>query len=399
MLRNLWSLYIPDRNHLALYLHAFGKTISGSIIATFTGAWLYSLGLPLYHILLFYAVNFGVMGLCSPLGLVFVLKHGVFKTQLASNIFMLAGCFAIALVERNILFIIPGVLLQSLSSGLINPVYDVMQAIYVNDKIRGRSYALTLAITSISSMLGLWIGGVTLTLFSFWGVACFCAIALLVGTLPLLLLEERVRHSDIVRLDEAYREPFTPAMRRYFPAFFGEQFSIIGRAVLVPLFLFILAGNFKTMAGVMILSIAAEAIAMLCFGHWMDRAKTHRPLFSATASNASAFLFYAFFAKSPLSLIFAETWRRLTTNFFTTAFRGHMHHYAKNTKPRLILFGMVWQMMLCASELVTLLVFALAAWVYGVDALPWLLVLCAIGIFLSPYAARRFKTRESESDA
>ncbi len=399
VLKKCLETYVSDKNYAALYLFPTLSTTATLCYATFTGSWLLSSGLGLHWILLLFGFEFLFMGLTSPLGLRIVLKMGVFKTALISNAITGLGCVCVALGTYHYVFLIIGVLLRALAAGIINPTTDIIHAVYIEDHNRGRSYMLAQVMTSVTAIVSLGIVGALLVSVGYWGLVAFTVFLLLINTLPFAILDERIKGSVEIDVRHMYARPLEKEFRPYFLAFAGEQFSILTKYVVMPIFLFTLAGSFETMTAVVVFALIGQLVIFMTFGHWMDRTKGLRPLLAGSVADASGMLFYAalsvFSVKTPVLLTLAEGWHKTASFLYKNAFRKEMHAHIRQTAPSLVVFGTAWQMSLCYAEFVTLGLFAALAFLFGTQALPVILGLCAAGVFLGYIQMRKINAGSS----
>ena len=87
MFKNLLKDYTSLHNALAISAHNFFGTFGKSTVTIFSAVLLYQIGFPMWEILLFFAVQFGVMGLFSPLSPVLVSRWGLTLAIFVSYLF------------------------------------------------------------------------------------------------------------------------------------------------------------------------------------------------------------------------------------------------------------------------------------------------------------------------
>ena len=134
---NLKRGYFTDKNYSIIYLNLMGHRFSWTLFSFFAGAYLYSMGLALYLVILFMGLQLGLQGILSPLSSVLSSKYGIAKTVLISYIPMILFFVAISFAQQSLLIAFFSFIFFSLSYGIYCPCLHTVQSIYIKTAKRG----------------------------------------------------------------------------------------------------------------------------------------------------------------------------------------------------------------------------------------------------------------------
>lgn len=364
-------------------MHHFFRNIASATMYIFTGAYFLKLGMPLHYVLLFYGLEFGLRGLMCPFGLVCMSKLGLLRSQFISVIFLILFFVGISFSDHSIWIGFFSLILASISGGIYYPFADIIEAFYIEeDHNRAKQISLGIILSSLGRIFGATVVGFLLANFGgFDAVLLFVIISLILSVLPLYGLNEKTESFSYKRSSEVFRilsdEDFKPMWK----PFLGEQLTIIVKSVMVPIFIYTVVGEFDDLGYLIAFSLIAEKVLTLAAGHYTDKWGAKRTIKKSMVAYWCSMGFYALFAKTPLSVFFAESFHKTVSNVYSSAFRSSMHMYAREKYPgRVLLFGSGWQMALCFGELFVLPLYGLLAYFIGTDVFYVSFVFAALGM-------------------
>jgi hypothetical protein len=372
--------YFLNKNYTALYLHNFFHQISSRLIEIFSGVFLYSLGLPLPLVLLFFGLEFGLRGAVAPLALTLVSKHGVWKAIAISYIFLLAFFIMIGLGHVSLYLGFFSFIFQSLARGIYYPCIDTLRSILVKDGTRGRQITLELVWTALAGVLAVGIGASVLA-NNFILTAVALAGTLILSTLPLLFVEKEGLSSQ-TQFADGYRYLASAAFRENLLPFAGQSLVIIANVLVAPLFLYTLVEKNSSFTWIVLVGILIEMVLTMLYGRLIDKQGNKKTLVWASALQGAGNVGYIFIQAGSAFLPVLTGLNNTAWNMFRSNYNTRIHQKAKKSRSPLI-FSTAVQMNLCFAEIIVLTGFALVAWQWGAAVFVVIFLCSIVGLFVS----------------
>lgn len=381
MLKNIFISYFSDKNYALLYAQNALKTAAVLTMGLFIGGWLYKIGLDLHWIILYHAANFTLMGLLSPLGSYMAGRYGLSITYGCSFLAHFLSLLCLSFAADHMILILPGLLFSALGNGLQNPPDMMLPAVYTQDENRGRAFSVlncTSALMTLAAILG---SGWLADHFGLFGVSLLCAFFWCLSLLCLSKMDDHLRGQERVDVKQTYVDVFALKNRRILALSLGFNFIVIGSFVLVPIVLYISTQSFQDISIVAAIAIGVQMLILIMQGIWVDKTSSYEPLNFAISIHSLGLLIYAFFAFGKLGLFFADTLQRTGLLLFFGAIFPRIHAYILRRQDPVLSFGATWHMAICFWEFITLNIMALIVFIFGAAALPYCLLICAVGSF------------------
>jgi len=384
MIKKIKESYFADKNYGLVYTHHFLHNIATAAMYIFTGAYFLELGMPLHFVLLFYGLEFGVRGFLCPFGLSFLNKVGIIKAQIIAALFLVLFFVGISFSDQNLFIGFFSLFLAAISGAIYYPLMDVFEAIYIKDNHnRAKQLSMSLISGSFGKVFGAAGVGFLLSNFGFDVVLAFITVCLTLAIMPFFWLKAHATHIPTIRPADVYEFLTQNEFKSLWKPFFGEQLTIIVRAVMVPIFIYTIVEELDALGYLIALSIIIEKIITLMAGHYTDELGPKKIIKFSTRTYTLAMLSYIFLAKTPLSVFFVESYHKITLNIYGSSFRSAMHNYAREKYPnKIMLFGASWQMLLCFGELLILPLYGLLAYFIGINVFYVSCVFAVLGIFM-----------------
>lgn len=373
---------LRHRVYRKLYLYRFLTEAAWSPTYVLIGAFLIQVGMPLWATLLFYGLEFGLRGFLSAWAPQIMSRLGVVRSILLANLCQAAFLVAMVLGAGTLWIPFAAMVLFSFSGAIYYPYSDVLEAAYVEDGHRGVQMALSSAVTGTASALGYtgfaWLVGIG----SVGGALLAFGLLMPLSVLPLLTLDpSRFRLQPTTARDN-FKYLNSEEFRPLVIPMLGEQLTIICHAVVIPLFIYHAVGNVQSFGFLMAATIIIQMLVCLALGRHTDRVGHHLSAWWIIGANAFSSLLFLFVPPTVKTLLGMESVNRIAHKAQSNNFNTFVHQTIVVRSQDMLRFGVAWQVVLCAGELVTLPLLALAAWKWGWPALNIGFCLNIIGAYL-----------------
>ena len=338
------------REYILLYISSFAYVFANSLIEIFGTVMLYKNGMSIANILLLYGLRFGLNGICSPIFLTISSRFGIAACSLIGNVLRIIICYLLLFnASVNLIWL---VILMGLAGAVTHPMANALSSKYIMTQNRGRYNSmrgvveiLAAAASGIIIALGVTKESnlTTLILIIVFFLADYICVKL-IDYLP-----ERKQANAFKYVLKGKNSLKTICSMK--------AFHVIERGF-VYLYLFIVLEDFVLFSTVLIVSIILEIIPVIVTGRLTDRN-------SIKTNNVVTVL------KMLISGIFIVTKNKAIVSVNNTAYRNLEKVYETNYNsivqneiaqsdedPDFI--SAICEMYLCFTELVVLLLLALA---------------------------------------
>lgn len=381
MIQNVLSSYFPNKNYVILYLHTFGDKVANRLIEIFSGVFLYSLGMPLPFVLLFFGFEFGLRGLLAPLAPVCVSKFSVKKSIILSYLFFILFFITLGFSQTSLWIGFFSFVFRSLSRAIYYPCMDSLHSVLVKDGTRAKQYTLELVWSAVAGLLAVGIGSTVLVHTFIFSTTVLIAVFVL-AIVPLLYLDmiETIPNTSFI---ESFRYLFSPKFRENILPLSGQAIAIIANQIVVSLFIFIIVKEkTSSFTATLIIGILIQMFLTLFYGIWVDRKGYKKTLPVASSLQAFGDIGYVLVrsvsALLPLLIGFNNTiWDMYSSNY-----NSRLQAKAKSSGEP-FLFNTAIQMSLCFVEVVAFVIFALMAWQWGNVVFPIIFLCSIISLYIS----------------
>lgn len=375
MLRN----YFADKNYSAFYLHSFGDTVGSTLAEVFTGAFFYSVGMPIYLILLFFGLEFGLRGALAPLGPAFFFRYGITKTIAISYGFFIVYFIIVGIAPFSIVVAFFAFIFQSISRAVYYPCIDALHSVLIHEENRGRQFSFENGLSLVAGLVAVALGTLALAHYSFWFLAGGAAIALLVAAYGASLFN--VEASGNMEFKDSYSYLASKEYRPYVLPISGYALAIIANIIIAPLFVFIRVGKFETFGIIVGLSIVVQMVVFGIIGVIVDR-KNKKTSSWVAGLQALGNVAYPLMGTNPFVVFFVNTYNTNAWNAFRNTYEPRLQKDAKKSSSPFLFMSAI-QMNLCFAEIIALSLFALVAYAWGAAVFAVIFGASVLGIWIS----------------
>ncbi|MCT4617188.1 MAG: MFS transporter [Candidatus Gracilibacteria bacterium] len=380
-LKKVKTDYFEDKNYLILYSFNFLYNFASSIVTFFTGAFFYSLGMPLHFILLFFGLEFGLRGILSPLGPSLATKLGVTKAIILANIAYVLYFVFIGLSEVSLALGFSAFIFHSFARGLQLPIVEGLQSKLINNHNRGKQQSLMLILKSTAGLVGIAFGSYVLDSLSYNVIVISVSIALFLSTIPFLFLKD-FSFGENYNYKDSYKYLVGDEFRDNLLPLSGFALTIIAHISFIPLFIYSRVQDFSSFGIIMFIIFFAKALFLFLFGRLVDKKGSEKVNKSTGLLNQIGNLSLMIFIANPFSLTLANIYTQITRDLFFSSSQVRQYNKAKKLS---FLFMTGVQMILCFVEIIALSLFALLAFFIG-DNIFYIIFLSSIlGSYLFSY--------------
>ncbi len=391
----MFKAYFSDRNYALLYTQNALKGAAALTMGLFIGGWLYALGFDLHWIILYHAANFAIMGVFSPLGAYLAGRNGMAITFGLSFLAFFLSLLCLSFASNNIALVILGVLLSGLANGLQNPPDIILHAAYVDDQSRGRAFSVVNCLSALLNLIAILGSGWLLESFGLLGISVICGLLWIGSLLCIVKMDDKLKGAQHVDVKKTYADIFAKENRNLLGLSLGFQFLIIASFVFVPIILYLSTQSFQDMAYIAAMAIIAQMGILILQGLWVDKTQSDSPLRLAIAVHSAGLFVYALFAAGKATFLIADTLQRTGLLMYFGTIFPRVHKAINAKRLPLLSFGAIFHMAICFWELIVLSIMAYAIYIHGATALPYCLLVCAAGSFISVIYCKKLMQNEN----
>ena len=335
-----------------IYLSKFCFTLANSFIDIFGVVMLYKNGMPLYQILFIYGIRFGIMGIFSPLFITISSKFGIAICTLIANILRIIGSYIILNGEfSNIIFFI---FVMGLPGALSNPIQDAISSKYIKNEDRGKYNSYR----NISIILGQTIAS---CLVGYGVITNNNKLLFIIITVFFLLDYIFIKFVDYKPKNNkrnVFKETLKYIFKRKsnYKIIYSFRTSHIIERLFVPLYIYLILGDFKSFTIVTTFSLVLQVITVLLIGKYTDK----NIIRSNTVVSVIKTVITSFYliSNNPLLISINKTISDNFTKAYETTFQTCAQNMIKKTEDYNLL-STVGQMSLCFTEIIVFSILAL----------------------------------------
>jgi MFS family permease len=237
-------------------------------INIFEPIYLYTMGLSVVQILLFYLGVYGLYFLLIPIGGRVAKAFGFEHTMSIGIIFSIAFFLSLIAIPAAPEFVYLSAVLYALQKTFWWPAYHANFANYSRRKEAGREIGMTYVISSITAAIGPVIGGFLITYTNFAVLYTVAIVLMLVSAIPMLSTPERFTPSKLGWMEQM-RYIFNRKRARELVSglAFGEELIAL---TIWPLFLYSLVNSALDLGALVGGATALTVLATAVAARWSD---------------------------------------------------------------------------------------------------------------------------------
>lgn len=370
-----------------IYAHRFAFGAASAAAMSFEHAYLLHNGAPLWVVFLFIGGVFMISGATALLSVSLQNRLSAAAILGISMLCSVAASLLVAQASWSLSLALAAPIFSGIAMGLYNPIADMFEAKYVHDDDRrGRQYSLGVGCYTLGLGLGAAVGGVLIARYGYIAATLLSTLFYMLSLWPVMRLSQS-GHSPDEGTDTQGMVHYL-AKRETQPYWFfsfAKQLCIIMKFVL-PVFLFILFGDFKETGFIIAGSIVVQMLLLAFTGGVMDRHGHEVGSRRAAWFEAVSCLGFLVVPLSMSTALLLNAAHRIGNTMMSSAVGARLHGLLRAQGMSLRSFGAAWQIMLCAWETVTLAALALLAWLIGTDVFPVIFAAAIVGALLQHYA-------------
>lgn len=377
----MFASYFPTKNYTILYLHTFGDKIGNRLVEIFSGVFLYSLGMPLPFVLLFFGLDFGLRGVLAPLAPVCSYKFGVKKSIILSYVFLILFFIALGFSQASLWIGFFSFVFRSLSRAIYYPCIDSLHSILIKDGTRAKQYTLELVWSAFAGLLAIGIGSTVLTHTLVFSLVSLVVVFIL-AIIPLLYLDA-IETASTTLFTESFKYLLSPKFRENILPLSAQAIAIIANQIVVSLFIFIVVKEkTSSFTSTLIIGILIQMSLTLLYGVWVDKKGYKKTLPIVSSLQAVGGIGYLFVRSIPVALPFLTGFNNTAWDMYSSNYNSRLQGKAQRSGEP-FLFNTAVQMSLCFVEVITFAIFALIAWRWENAVFPIIFICSVISLYIS----------------
>jgi len=366
------------KNYLNIVLNSSFDKFASIFFDLFIGSYILFSGGDIFHVLIFYGVEFGLRGFVHLFAADILRRFEMFYSIAIAYFFLFCFFVIIGLFEVGVLTIIAAAFFHSLGRGIHYPIETFWKSSIVKNSHRGRIYALE---TIFSNMLVL--GGTVLTGYLIEENVVFqlglSLLSLIISLYFLYQISRVISQADIdFPPKKFYKKSILSAEFRQFALLiFGKNLLILGNIIFIPVLVYLLTDSFAYLGVSFGLATLIEYIYILIAGFLTDK-KGKRGIFfinSLIINLLVLIFFFLLFGLLPQAwLILAIiAWKIIAHGLWNLLDVYITERVSLTSNP--LEFSMSVEATLCFYEGVTLSVMAFIAYFFSAG------VIMSVGLF------------------
>ncbi|MBI4272982.1 hypothetical protein HY621_03970 [Candidatus Uhrbacteria bacterium] len=381
--------HIPrELKELYLTMTILNFALASGVI--FEPIYLYSLGYPLYIIMLFYFGVYFVYFFLMPLGGKIIKQKGFEHGIMYGSVFLILYLIFLLSIPTHPIFFFLAIFAYALQKTLFWPGYHADFVYFSQAEERGREIGIIAILDALAFILGPLIGGVILGVFGFGALFTFMCFVILVSNIPIMTTREHFTPKKLSYL-QPYKDLIDPRQRKYLIGHIGFGEELVALTVW-PIFIFVTIQNYVSTGLAIATSTLITSLVILYIGRLTDCGKRPRVLHVGVIFVALSW-FFRLFVGGASSVILVDFFSRTSKYVFSLPFFSGLYtHAIKTSIVRTVLF---FEMSLTVGKMLAAGILAILFYLFGPE---WWIAFVLGGIFSLLYFAldghRRVETRD-----
>ncbi len=324
--------FLPTHVSKELRSLYFAMTILNFALASgivFEPIYLYTLGYPLYQIMLFYFGMYLCYFFLIPLGGQVIKRKGFEHGIVYGSFFLILYLVFLLQIPTHTIFLFLAALALALQKALFWPGYHADFAYFSNAQERGREIGVIAILDACAFILGPLVGGLIITVFGFPTLFAIMCLIILLSNIPLLTTKEHFNPSAPLSYLEPYGDLISPEKRRYLIGHigFGEELIVL---TVWPIFIFVTVNNFLSTGLAIAVSTLITSLVIVYVGHLTDCGKRPRVLHAGIIFLVLSWLF-RLLVHGGGGVILVDFFSRTSKYVFSLPFFSGLYRHALKT--------------------------------------------------------------------
>ena len=348
--------------------------------AIFEPIYLWSIGWRLPSIIVFYMAAYALYFLIAPLGASFARSRGYEHSIALSTPFLVLYFLALFNIPRGNIFAIIAVVSFGVFRMFYWPGARSIMANYSTDDESGRTLSGLNALSVGAAVLGPVLGGLIVQQFGFAVLFLIVSAIILLSNVPMLMTPEKFLPHTLNYAD-AYKRMLRPEFRKSIIAHFGYGEEFISDFIW-PIFVVIVIPSYAVMGAAYAVAGIFTLVAIIFIGRITDEHHRHPILRSGTLLTSFSWVLRVF-AASPISVLFAQSFYRVTRLAVTTplmSIAGEKARAHSTTKSSLI-----YEMSITVGKILTAAAAVLLLTFFPGNLIPIFILAAGVTFFYAIY--------------
>jgi MFS family permease len=351
-----------------------------SLTSIFEPVYLWSAGWSVKNIVILFLVSYIIYFCVAPLGAKFARAYGHENSIALSTPFCILYFIGLYNAPRGIAYAILAAAALALFRTFYWPGARSIISKYSPQGGDGRTVSGLNAISFSAALISPLIGGIILGLFGFMALFIIASIIILLSNIPMLITPEvfEPRSVDYVN---SYRRLVRPDFRRTVVGHFGYGEEFISDFIW-PIFVVIVIPSYAVMGAAYAVAGVFTLVAIVFIGRITDEHHRHPILRSGTLLTSLSWVLRVF-AESPLSVLFAQAFYRVSRLAVTTplmSIAGEKARAHSNTKSSLI-----YEMSITVGKILTAAIAVLLLTLFPGNLTPIFILAAGVTFFYAIY--------------
>jgi len=270
MFEKIRSEYVSNKYYSGLYAHMGSNEVVNTIISFLAGPFLYSIGISLPIIFLFYCL-IQITNVIGLLGSPFLVnKFGYNRTIILSYIF--SGLFLVSIIlsAQSLVFIFLASIFQGIQKSFYYPIVDTLQASFIAKNNRGKQISLRYILVSLAGALTAFAAGWLLSYKMNFILLTIAFIFVIVSVLPLYVIFKQRIETNIKNPKDIFSLLKLKKFRKRLWQTMGLAMTNTILTTVLSLYVFIYFKDFKVFGLVLVGAALSEMLVGLYFGRLID---------------------------------------------------------------------------------------------------------------------------------
>ena len=344
-----------------LYMATAILDFAVACVSIFEPIYLYTIGIPLYQIMLFYCGVYSIYFFVIPLGGRIAKERGFAHGIAYGSFFLVLYYLFLFATSTNHGFIFPAMIAFACQKACYWPGFHSEMAFFGKKKELGREVSGVVALSSLVSAAGPFLGGLIVAVFGFPTLFIVACSLILISNLPLFVVAEVFKPSTLA-YTEPYKELIAPENRKYFFAFMGfaEELVTLG---LWPIFVFITVDNIFEVGSIAAGVAVVAAIALVVIGRLAD-VRDRREMMTTGAVMYTLSWFVKLIVRTGGGIFMADFFSRLSKFLLVLPMVAGVYEHAMKTT-HIVKTVLFFEMSLTVGKIVTAGSLALVFYIWG----------------------------------
>lgn len=259
-----------------LYLSTIILQFAASAVMIFEPIYLWSAGLSLQRIILFYGAIYVVYFAILPFGGKFVRARGYEHGIMYSTPFLILYYLSLFAIPFSPIFVGTAIVSYALQKMFYWPGYHADFARFGMANQTGRELSVLVLLASVAAIAGPAVGGLVLVTLGYPALFIMVSVLILVSNIPLLMTPE-IFTPRVFSYEDSWKRLWKPENRRKLISYmgFGEEFVVM---IIWPLFMYSVVKEYFNIGAIVSVATLATILVAVAVGKLTDTSGRRRVL-------------------------------------------------------------------------------------------------------------------------